>query len=63
MLALLCHLPRIDAPLYGYTPLIFAAKNGHTEIAALLMEKGADKDAKDNVSHCLHRPRVRMWMM
>ena len=36
----------------GHTPLILAARMGRTEIVALLLEKGADKDAKDKVSHC-----------
>ncbi len=33
-----------------------------TEIAALMLEKGADKDAKNNVSHCRHRSCVRMLL-
>ena len=31
------------------TALMLACQNGHTEIAALLIEKGADKEAKDNL--------------
>jgi hypothetical protein len=54
---------RIGSPQDGDTPLICAAQNGHTEIAALLLEKGADKDAKTLVGHCRRRPCVHMWMM
>ena len=54
--------PRIDAPQNGSTPLILALKNGHPEIAALLLEKGADKDAKGQVGHRRRRPCERMWM-
>ena len=35
----------------GDTPLILALLKGHTQIAALLLDKGADKDAKRNVSN------------
>ena len=31
---------------YGVTPLHYAAGNGHKEIAELLIDKGADVDAK-----------------
>jgi hypothetical protein len=34
-----------------------------TEIAAMLLEKGADKDAKHRVDHCRQHPCLRMWMM
>ena len=34
----------------GYTPLHGAAKKGHTEIASLLIGRGADINSKDNVS-------------
>ena len=30
--------------------LLSAAEKGHTEIVTLLLKKGADKEAKDNVS-------------
>ena len=33
----------------GSTPLINAASNGHTECVSLLIEKGANKEASDNV--------------
>ena len=36
--------------LYGYTPLIIAAKNGHSEVVKLLLEAGADVTATDMVS-------------
>ena len=31
------------------TPLHYAAENGHTEVVSLLLEKGADIEAKDPV--------------
>jgi hypothetical protein len=34
-------------------PLHLAAANGHTDIVAALIMAGADRDAKDNVRHCL----------
>ena len=34
----------------GHTPLHKAAENGHTEIASLLIDNGADIDSKTNVS-------------
>ena len=33
-----------------YTPLHLAAKEGHTDIASLLISSGADINSKDNVS-------------
>ncbi len=36
----------------GDTPLLNAVLGGQTEITALLLEKGADKDAKNQVGHC-----------
>ena len=44
----------------GHTPLIWAAMNGHAAVAALLLEKGADKDAKNNVSNRRHCPCERI---
>ena len=34
----------------GYTALILAAWLGHVEAVALLLDRGADLEAKDNVS-------------
>ena len=34
----------------GETPLMHAAHNGHTEVVMLLIEAGADIEAKNNVS-------------
>ncbi len=36
-------------PQSGYTALFWAARRGHTECVRLLMQGGADKDAKDEV--------------
>ena len=33
----------------GWTPLLLGASNGHVEIAQLLMEKGANIEAMDEV--------------
>ena len=40
----------------GSTPLINAAGNGHTECVALLIEKGANKEAADDVSMGMNVP-------
>ena len=34
----------------GGTPLTYAAENGHLPVVEYLVEKGADMEAKDNVS-------------
>jgi ankyrin repeat protein len=36
-------------PQDGYTSLIWAAWGGHVEVASLLLQRGADIEAKDNV--------------
>ncbi len=38
----------------GCTALIWAASNGHTDCVRLLVEGGADKDAKSTVRHWAH---------
>ena len=35
---------------FGFTPLILAAKNGHLPVVEYLVERGADIEAKNNVS-------------
>ena len=37
----------------GNTPLIRAAMNGHLPAVEYLVEKGADMEAKDKVSHVI----------
>ena len=55
-----CFLSRFNRVLYAilvpsifhqddWTPLIWAAANGETETAALLIDRGADLEAKDDV--------------
>ena len=34
----------------GYFPLLHAAENGHLPMVEYLLERGADVEAKDNVS-------------
>ena len=38
----------------GRTPLFLACRNGHTDIAKLLIENGASMDVKDRVRCCLY---------
>ena len=44
--------PALPAPSTkdGMTPLHCAVRNGHKDVAALLLERGADKAAKGHVS-------------
>ena len=46
--------PPAPATQDGRTPLLWAARYGHKDVAALLLERGADKEAKDNVSVPMH---------
>lgn len=41
----------------GITPLYEAARNGHLEVARLLLDHGADKDAKTDVRTPMQMPR------
>uniref|UniRef100_A0A1X7SUF8 Uncharacterized protein n=1 Tax=Amphimedon queenslandica TaxID=400682 RepID=A0A1X7SUF8_AMPQE len=34
----------------GYTPLILAARNGHTQLVTMLLENGRDMTASTNVN-------------
>ena len=36
-------------PQYGSTSLILAARGGHVEVASLLLQRGADIEAKNEV--------------
>ena len=36
-------------PQHGFTSLIMAATYGHFEVASLLLQRGADIEAKDKV--------------
>ena len=38
------------APQYGQTPLTLACEEGHLEVVRALLAKGADVEAKPNVS-------------
>jgi hypothetical protein len=39
-----------DVPQFGCTPLLYASQNGHLAVVGALLAKGADVQAKDNVS-------------
>jgi ankyrin repeat protein len=49
----------------GYTPLHDAAENGNTSVVQLLLERGANKEAKTNVVRTRHAhacaPRCCAW--
>jgi hypothetical protein len=50
VVCILVHLTFADSNAQnGYTPLIWAAWNGHADCARLLLDAGADKEAKCNV--------------
>ena len=36
----------------GWTALIWACRNGHLEVVKVLLDQGAEKDAKDKVMWC-----------
>ena len=42
--------PYLTAWQYGYTALIYASMKGHEAVCGLLVDKGADIEAKNNVS-------------
>ena len=46
--------------LQGRTPLTLAFGNGHEAMASLLVDKGADVNAKDNAVSPARRPFVQM---
>lgn len=72
-LALAAHLGRTEAcawlldrgadparaPLYGLTPLHFAASTGHYDTASLLVSRGAPLDARDRLHHGTPLSRAR----
>jgi hypothetical protein len=39
---------------WGNTPLHWAAKKGYASVVTLLLERGANKNAKENVRTCHH---------
>jgi ankyrin repeat protein len=39
----------IESSQGGWTPLVFACRNGHIEVVSLLIENGASFDHEDNV--------------
>lgn len=41
-----------------WTPLALASRSGNADIVKLLLEKGANKEAKKAVSACLRQQRV-----
>jgi hypothetical protein len=45
---------------YEMTALMWAAYNGHADCVRLLMEVGADKEARDKVRGWFQLPRLRM---
>jgi len=47
---LLVYLPPFSIWKDGVTALIFASIKGHVDVVKVLLDEGADKEAKDNVS-------------
>ena len=45
MLILTCYIQE------GYTPLLLTCRNGHSDVAQLLINKGASMDVKNEVSY------------
>ncbi len=43
-----------ETSIHGYTALMFAAKNGHTDVVKLLLDNGADIHAKSMESESAH---------
>jgi hypothetical protein len=49
-------LRRCGCAQASFTPLLLAVKSGHVECVKLLVERGADKEAKDEVRCAAHPP-------
>ena len=47
---------------HGQTALMWAVSSGHTDIARLLLELGADVDHVDNVSAACVGPACGRWL-
>ena len=47
---------------HGFTPLIYAAVNGHLRVMEYLLEKGADMEAKDKVSDVISLTRSHTYV-
>jgi ankyrin repeat protein len=46
--------------MWPTTPLIYASKMGHRDMAALLMDRGADVAATYKVRGSMHQPEAQM---
>ena len=54
-------MTRGDAPQDGHTPLFIAAREGHLEVAQILLDAGANKQAKVKVRGGREWAAMRVW--